>query len=376
MRRSFSVGGVIAIAAIGIAAFSTADMQAHKAVTSKYSYVKDVFPILRDHCAECHVAGGPAPMSLVTYKDAVSWAEAVRDELTAERMPPWPTDPLSPAVKGAHAINARDLDIVVTWASGGTPYGDVKADVPDVKFSPGWKLGTPDLKIAMDAPHTVVPGTLDETCDFTLATGLTEVKWAKAVDLLPGSPTLVRDATISVENGPVLALWQPGGETVAVPAETAFKLPAGAKLHLQIHYKKHFDVEQDSVSDRSTIGLYFTDPPASGRELQSLTLDGSGATLAKAVSAPARILAVRPLLDRPYESIDIDAVSPSGARVSLLKLRGARPQWFRRYWLQDKVEVAAGSRIEATLTPLSSSVDEPKLPQRFPLQIALDYIAE
>ena len=98
------------------AAFSSEPAQAHKAVTSRYSFSKDVFPLLRDNCGRCHVAGGPAPMSLLTYKDAVAWAEAVRDELTAERMPPWPVDPLGPGVKGAHPINAQDLNVIVTWA--------------------------------------------------------------------------------------------------------------------------------------------------------------------------------------------------------------------------------------------------------------------
>src|SRR5438477_12172709 len=108
---------------LGVFAFAVRDTQAHKAVTSKYSYNKDVFPLLRDHCGQCHVAGGPAPMSLLTYKDAVAWAEAVRDELTSERMPPWPVAAQSPAVKGSHPLDARDLDIIVTWASGGTPLG-------------------------------------------------------------------------------------------------------------------------------------------------------------------------------------------------------------------------------------------------------------
>ena len=32
--------------------------EAHKAITSKYTYNDDVFPILRDRCASCHVTGG------------------------------------------------------------------------------------------------------------------------------------------------------------------------------------------------------------------------------------------------------------------------------------------------------------------------------
>ena len=368
--------------AVGVIAASVRDAQAHKAVTSKYDYNKDVYPLLRDHCGQCHITGGPAPMTLLTYKDAVSWAEAIRDELSTERMPPWPLDPEGPAVRGAHTISAKDVDTIVTWASGGTPHGDLTVVIPEATFKSAWKLGEPDLKVAMDTPHTVAPGTLDETLDFTLPTGLTEAKWVKAVDLLPGMPTLVRDAVVSVENGPVLALWQPGTDPVAAPTGAAFKLAAGAKLHLQIHYKKHYDAEQEATTDKSTIGLYFTDAPASGRELQALSIDGGAATdepirrLSANLSGAGRVVAVRPLLDQPYESVAVTADSPSGARVPLLMRHNARPQWFRRYWLETPVEVAAGSKIEVAATPLPPNSDEPKTPKRFPLQVSLDYVAQ
>jgi hypothetical protein len=365
--------------ALGVFALSVRVTQAHKAVTSKYDYNKDVFPILRDRCASCHTAGGPAPMSLMTYNDAVMWAESIREELSAQRMPPWPVDPLSPAVKGGHPITAKDIDMIVTWASGGTPRGDLTKVLPSVVYDAQWKLGAPDLKIAMDSPHTVAAGTVDETCDFSLPTGLTEAKWVRAVDLMPGTATMVRDAMISIENGPTLAEWEPGGDTIAAPSGAAFKLAAGATIHLQIHYKKHYLDEQSPVSDRSTIGLYFTDPPPSGREIQSLSLDApqaAGAAITAHVAGAARILALRPMLDQPYESVQIAAVTPTGTRISLLKLHAARPQWFRRYWLQDSVEIPAGSTIEATLVPLAVNSDEPRTTKRFPLQISLDYVPQ
>ncbi len=179
---------------------------------------------------------------------------------------------------------------------------------------------------------------------------------------MPGTASIVRDAVISIENGPVLALWQPGGDTMAAPSGVAFRLAPGAKIHLQIHYKKHFDQEQNVVSDRSTIGLYFTDPPASGRELQSFTIDPpkvagdpSGAsTVAGTLPVPARIVALRPMLDRAYESVNVDAIAPSGTRVPLLVLHGPRPQWLRRDWVQEPGDLASGSKIDgACITPLS-----------------------
>ena len=42
--------------------------RAHKPITSPFTYNEDVFPILRDRCARCHVPDGVAPMSLMTYR--------------------------------------------------------------------------------------------------------------------------------------------------------------------------------------------------------------------------------------------------------------------------------------------------------------------
>jgi len=361
---------------------------AHKPVTSKYDYNRDVFPLLREHCGRCHVKGGPGPMSLMTYADAVPWAVSIRDELSAGRMPPWPVDPTSPAVKGAHPINSRDINTIIVWASGGTPEGDTGAKLPAVTFNPQWKLGPPDLEIPMDAEHTVAPGVIEDTYERSLPVNVTSTKWVRAADLMPGAPSIVRDALISIENGPLLALWQPGTETMAVPNGAVFRLAPGSKINLLVHYKKHFDQEQNAVSDKSTIGLYFTDPAPPGRELRSFAIDPPKAaggptappfslgTFSGALAEPTRIVALRPMLDRAYESLSVDAITPSGTHVPLLRLHGPRPQWLRRYWLQEPVELPSGSEIKVTITPLSDYSEEPKVTRPVPLQMAVEYVPQ
>ena len=359
---------------------------AHKPVTSQYDYNKDIFPLLRDHCGACHVPGGPAPMPLMTYRDAVPWAESIRDELTAGRMPPWPVDPMSPQVQGAHPISASDVDKIVVWATGGTPQGDPAATLPAVTFNAQWKLGPPDLEMEMDAGHTVRPGAIEDTVELSLPVALGDTKWVKAADLMPGTASIVRDAVISIENGPVLSLWEPGADPIAAPAGTAFRLAPGAKIHLEIHYKKHFDQEQRAVSDKSTIGLYFTDPPASGRELQSLVSrkqptkpPPSRATQAHRPSWQARSPAPRASLHFAPCSIAPTARSKSTpshrpARASRSCACVGRPQWFQRYWLRQPAELPSGSKIELRTTPLPDDSEEPATPKRFQLQVALDFI--
>ena len=60
----------------------------HRAVT----YAKDVAPILQQKCQECHQPNSIAPMSLLTYDDAVDNADAIKDKVANRLMPPWHID--------------------------------------------------------------------------------------------------------------------------------------------------------------------------------------------------------------------------------------------------------------------------------------------
>jgi hypothetical protein len=392
MRRlSLAALGLIVL----IVVFAAPSTEAHKGITSKYNYNEHVFPILRERCGSCHFAGGPAPMSLVDYLAAVPWAESIREALIAQKMPPWYADPMGPAVKGGHALPTKELDMLLSWVVGGTPRGDEKTFVfgdvqgvtsPTYEGPPNdWGAGAPDVKIQMPAEHTVPPGKVEDDATFTLATGLKEDTWVRAVDLLPGERSMVREAVIALENGPVLAAWAPGQPATPAPNGTAFKIPAGAKLTLKVHYKKNWNDEQNEKKDRSTVGLYVTEAPLSGRSIEGLSLshpNGEGGDpqaerkFGGALKTAARVVALRPSFDQAYAAATIDAVAPSGRRVTLLRLRAAQPQWYRRYWLQEPIELPAGSKLEVTATPAPPDEFGIPAPKRYPLAVDIDYVAQ
>src|SRR5581483_4630325 len=114
-----------AFAALGfIATVSLAvRVDAHKPITSKYTYNDDVFPILKERCSRCHVPGGVAPMSLMTYEEAFPWAESIRAELVASHMPPAAPEEGFGEVAHTRALTAKEVDIILTWATGGNPRG-------------------------------------------------------------------------------------------------------------------------------------------------------------------------------------------------------------------------------------------------------------
>jgi hypothetical protein len=369
-------------------AITPVDVDAHKAKTSPFSYNVDIFPILRDKCGRCHVDNGPAPMSLMTYDTdggAVAWAESMREMLLAGAMPPWYADPTGPAVRNSHRLTARELDKLITWATGGTPHGDLTVKLPEVKLQTGWTHGKPDLELPISKPFTLAAHVMEGTNEVTVPTNLTEPRWVKAADLLPGQASMVRRAYISVEGGPLLAIWEPGSDDVDPPKGAAFQVPANASLHVKIDYKKPWQDEQNALEDKSVIGLYFTDPPAGGKAIQTVAIDGPSGEAGAAtgnqefsgkLSVGGKVVALRPMLDNAYATVDISAVDASGKAVPLLKLRNPRPEWPRRYWLVEPIAVPAQSTIKVTMTPDDPDIGPLGKPESFPLQIGLDVVPD
>jgi hypothetical protein len=330
--------------------------EAHKPITSPYTYNEDVFPIVRDRCGRCHVAGGVAPMSLLTYKDAVPWGESIRTELIAGHMPPWNVDDAQDQFKNPQTLTARELNILLTWASGGNPVGNLDHEPSPIKPERDWRLGTPDLVLPLPS-------------EFTLPTGTKEARWVRAVDLLPGTPAIVRSATIVVKSdapqGPgregtaaerVLAVWVPGDEPVSLDAGGAFRLPAGAELAVRLHYRKTWEYERSVMTDRSTIGLYYAPPPATEIRALPLAPDHSGAdstsqhlSFSRVVEEDLQAIALYPDSHLANVGLRVEAWRPDGSRVELIQFH-PQPDWARRYWFAHPIALPRGTRLEAVAT--------------------------
>src|SRR5262245_35725606 len=53
------------------------------------TFSRDIAPILRARCEECHRSGGIAPMSLVTYEQVRPWARSIKEKVISREMPPY-----------------------------------------------------------------------------------------------------------------------------------------------------------------------------------------------------------------------------------------------------------------------------------------------
>ena len=380
---------------LAAALLSTIPGEAHKAITSKYTYNDDVFPILRDRCSRCHVTGGVAPMSLMTYVDAFPWAESIRAELVAGHMPPWNADEGFGNLKRAHTLSPKELDVVLTWATGGNPRGALDQKLPAVTLKNDWALGAPDLALKLPEEFTLAADKMDDTHEFTLPSGTSEARWVRAVDLLPGTPSIVRSATIFVKDpgaagsaasapAPerVLAHWLPGQDPEPLDSGVAFRLPAGAQIGVRIHYKKTWQFEGKALSDRSTVGVYYA-PVKEATELLTLPIEspaatpaqGQSVTFGRTLAEDVRAVALSPDSVPPNISVQVEAVHPDGARTPMIRLN-TRADWDRRYWFEKPLTLPRGTKIEVKATfedpdLLSTAFSTPLTPASAPKPTAI-----
>jgi hypothetical protein len=391
------VHGILLVAVLfGCIASSVERGEAHKPITSKYTYNDDVFPILRDRCGRCHVPDGVAPMSLMTHKDAFPWGESLRAELISGHMPPWSAQAGAIRFKNAPAITAIEIDKILMWATGSTPQGNPQHVPPPVTIQHDWSMGKPDLMLEL--PNTTLAVDNSETTrEFTVPTKTTAPKWVSAVNLLPGTPAIVRDAIISVKTNTtaeattsaperVLALWVPGEDPVAAD-DAAFQLPAGAELVVRVHYLKTYTNEGKEMTDRSAVGLYFAE--GSSREIQRLTVASTPVTatspasvsFSETLNADLQALAFRPDPALSNVNLKVDAVSPSGIRTAVLRM-AARPNWTRRYWFEQPLALPRGTRIEVValingadpLLPPAGTPLPPQVIDGSPLRVVFDVV--
>jgi hypothetical protein len=354
--RRHSILAAVAIAAA--TALSGLRGEAHKPITSPFTFTEDVFPILRDRCGRCHVAGGVAPMSLMTHQETVPWGESIRLELIAGHMPPWSAETSVGRFRNGARLSARELNTLLTWASGGTPPGDDAKAPPAIAATAAWSLGEPDREIALPE-FTLNAEAQEQLAEFVVPVGespdvrpATE-RWLRAIDLRPGTPAIVRSATIEVRpssntRSPVLLRWQPGDDPVSLE-DAAFRLPAGAELVVRVQYKKTWEYERKVMLDRSSIGLYFATgtPP----EVRALTVTPPGLMLEENV----RLLAVSPDPALVNTDVRVEAARPDGSRATLIAFRPTAG-WARRYWFEEPVTLPRGTRVSISAGSVSLDV--------------------
>jgi thiol-disulfide isomerase/thioredoxin len=267
------------------------------AARSVITYARDVAPILNGNCVVCHRRGEVAPFSLETYQQARVWARQIKQYTARRLMPPWKATPGFGDFRDARFLTDRQIATLARWAESGASPGNLKQLPPAPHFPPpaAWPLGTPDQVLQAPRPYHLAAEGKDVYRNFVLPIDFKEDRYVAAWDFKPDNRAVVHHIVTYIDpTGQSAAMdgreeepgytvpnaigvgipgaqwgdvWVPGSSARRLPPGMAVRIPAGAKLVMQVHYHKTGKVE----IDRSRMALYFAKGPVEKR-LQTWTV--------------------------------------------------------------------------------------------------------
>ena len=272
------------------------------------TYYRDVQPILQNHCQGCHRPGEVGPFSLMTYKQAVNWADDIKSYTKDKKMPPW--KPVAGAAfHNERRLSDKEIATLAAWADNGTPAGNPPT-LPPAEAIRRW-LAT---RHARSRPgdrrktSTSAPAAAIMFRCYVLPTNETEDKYVTAIEVRPGNRRVVHHALNFVDTAgsrpkagghgegthqegqtrrtaaPAIPSamgvgfrpaggmggWAPGQMSRHLPEGTGYHLPKGADVVVADPLPSR---RPGCETDRTRIGLYFAKKPVAQR-FQSVVIPG------------------------------------------------------------------------------------------------------
>jgi hypothetical protein len=232
---------------------------------------QDIAPIVAQRCVGCHQTGSIGPFSLDNYADASVWAALALDAMQSKQMPPWGQDntddcqPRHPFLNDPRPT-ADELSLFAAWLDAGTPEGDPATAAP-LPEPPQLSLQNSDVTLPIPTAVEVGPGP-DQFWCLVIDPGFEQDTYINGSQIVPGNDAIVHHALVYVDaegqsdaladangryecfggpevDGALIAVWAPGVPPQETPEDVAFKIPAGAKLVIQMHYHPTGAIEVD-----------------------------------------------------------------------------------------------------------------------------------
>ena len=402
MRRHTS--GALVLAAVGAVVLLGSVTRGHTPIASRFTYNEHVFPIFERQCGSCHVEGGIGPMSLLTYREAYPWTQSIREEILGLRMPPWKAEDGFGSFSNGHVLPAHEMDMILEWSAGGYPQGPRNLTPAAPPAASGWSLGEPTVALPLAEPFVFDAGTSETVRYFVLPTDLGADRSIRAVDVLPESRAVVRHVSVYVdtsgearaadaadegpgfasgfESAEPVAVWWPG-QQIEVLDGIGYPLPAGADLVARVLYKKTWITEGLEFTDRTQLGLHLADAGAGA--IEQTVVDaaagpaGRELTFRHVFDDETTLLALLPEVAVGSRELQVEGVRPDGSRQPLLLIREPDPAWPTRYWLEEPLDLPAGSELQitATLEPGAGTEDVPSLfASDAPMRLLVDHTSQ
>ncbi|MDG1725492.1 MAG: hypothetical protein P8I11_07370, partial [Bacteroidia bacterium] len=155
-----------------------------------YTYNKDIAPILLENCTPCHQPDGAAPFSLINFNQVNRKKNTILEVTQSGLMPPWPANRNYTHFIGEKYLSENNKHIIKEWIEIGAPEGN-PSNLPKITYHPiKSSIGEPDTTVWFDSIY-VEGNSRDHFYMATLPIELSEKKYVKAMEFLPGKNNLV-----------------------------------------------------------------------------------------------------------------------------------------------------------------------------------------
>ena len=356
------------------------------------TFTKDIAPIFQAKCEACHRPGSIAPMSLVTYQESRPWARSIRERVSTRQMPPWHIDPTVGITefKNDRSLTDDQLDTIVRWVDGGAPRGNPEDMPPAVDWpdESKWNYaelydGPPDL-IIESTPYTVPAEAGNAWWKPRVPTGLTEERWARAIEIRPTTLSarrvthhaisrLIQDepdaqlrAADQANDAGGIDRSQSSGTFMewAVGKQGEVMRPDSGKLMMpasDIQWDIHYAAVGEEITAAAELGVYLypKDQPPAYRQVLHLMGTGQQDIPPNSFSISegffplhrgARIESFQPHMHLRGTAMSMEAVLPSGRRELLSHSGNFNFNWHNSYVYADEVAplLPKGTMIKVT----------------------------
>ncbi len=350
MTRRWSIrSAVVAWLIAGTWAMWPRETLSHNPITTTVHFNREIVALLQRKCLQCHREGGMA-MSLATYADARPWAVAIKEEVLARQMPPWPAESGYGHFGNDAGLTTREMDFLLSWIEGGAPEG-TETPPPFIDHSGHWMLGQPQAVVAARQGVTVEANSGPRFARVVLDPGLTRETWVRGIDFHPGDPRVARAAFFTVvETGEYLGGWTPSQSSTELPEGIAFRLPPRGRIAVDILYGG----AAETVIDTPSLALYTSaEPPmrrASSVVVRATAESSNRMHLRGRLMLPraTTLFALRPEMQAGGTSYEVTALMPDGSREILLRVKRFRVEWQTPFVFREPVSLPAGSVLETT----------------------------
>ena len=368
MRRALGSGLLALVVAFAIV--WPRAVETHGSLRTTVLFDREIVRLLNDRCVMCHVDGGLA-FPLETYEQTWLQGRAMRSSVLRRHMPPWPAVAGYGEFTNDNHLTLRESQFLVSWVEGLGPRNagkvflnvvDPKAAAPlEIRATPHsdhWQLGEPDLTRRL-TPMTIEARSPDVVRRSVVDLDLTSARQARALEFMPGDRRVVRAATFSLEGtGQWLGSWTPWHSFVSLPDDVVYRLPAKARIVVDIHYRG----TNTPAVDAGTLGVFFAAPRSSSSPESRVPSPGLKAATDLVVDARAvagtralkgtsllasdtRVWAIQPEIVPGLSSLEISARRPDGGTDVLLALTEPSVEWPTPYLLKAPRLLARGTEV-------------------------------